>query len=91
MFICVFSYPISIVDSNVAELLPIEKALSILAPHRDIWSLMHDVLMESNSIVAVSWVSPQDKYLWRFSQCTILSLANLKSSLDFVFNMLIER
>ena len=50
----VFSKPIGVADSNVAELLTVLEALRIFVASR--WALSHKLIIESDSSNVVNWV-----------------------------------
>ena len=78
---CIFSIPYGIVDSNLAEVIAIRKALEILSLNNE----FHDarVIVESDSTNVVKWVnqSPDD---WPWTMHNELCLIkNFKGNLSF--------
>ncbi|XVF11262.1 hypothetical protein REPUB_Repub08aG0011600 [Reevesia pubescens] len=61
-----FSKPIGINDSNVAELLAIVEAFSSYAD--SCWASSYGLIVESDSSVAVNWVNSPKDIPWRFKR-----------------------
>ena len=79
---CIFSIPCGIVDSNLAEVIAIRKALEILSLNNE----FHDarVIVESDSTNVVKWVnqSPDD---WPWTMHNELCLIkNLKATFPLI-------
>ncbi|KAK9285427.1 hypothetical protein L1049_024620 [Liquidambar formosana] len=62
-FRCVFSEPIGVMDSNVAELMAIRKALNLFAD--SIWASSSKLIVASDSVVALAWVSGKEAIPWK--------------------------
>lgn len=58
--LCIFSCPIGVEDSNTAAFLAITKALSLLVSRPEVCPPVSGILLESDSLVVISWASSHD-------------------------------